>query len=183
MLSQKNKWKQKDVPFKERLRRWANYHPFLLSKMWHTAQKTAEEFANNPYVLRVRFEDLLREPETTVREICRFLGLEFIPAMLEVSASMSPSREPEECNNSQKGISTKPIGRWMKRLGKVDVYWCEHINGEMMRLYGYETGSVRPSWFEIGRNLFALPIKSILAVILNLGNTRNLVASVKRRFL
>ncbi|MFZ5773246.1 MAG: sulfotransferase family protein [Thermodesulfobacteriota bacterium] len=183
LLSQKNKWKGKEAPFKERLRRWANYHPFLLSKMWNGAQRAAAKFADNSSVLTVRFEDLLSEPQTTVRNICHFLGLEYDSAMLDVSASRSPSREKEELEASQGGISTKPIGRWMKRLAKMDVYWCESINGEAMKRYGYKLSGARPFWFEKLLSLLAMPIKTLLALVLNIGNTRNLFASVKRRFL
>jgi len=183
LLSQKNKWKGKEVPFKERLRRWANYHPFLLSKMWNGAQKAAAKFADNSSVLTVRFEDLLSEPQTAARSICHFLGLEYDSAILDVSASRSPSREKEELEASQTGISTKPIGRWMKRLAKMDVYWCESINGEAMKKYGYKLSGARPFWFEKLLSLLAMPLKTLLALVLNIGNTRNLIASVKRRFL
>ena len=183
LLSQKNKWKGKEVPFKERLRRWANYHPFLLSKMWNGAQKAAAKFADNSSVMTVRFEDLLTEPQTTVRNICHFLGIEYDSAMLAVSASLSPSREKEELAASQAGISTKPIGRWMKRLAKMDVYWCESINGEAMKRYGYKLSGAHPFLFEKLLSLVAMPIKALLALVLNIDNTRNLFASVKRRFL
>lgn len=34
-------------------------------------------------ILEVRYEDVVEEPERTVREICRFVGVDFEPAMLE----------------------------------------------------------------------------------------------------
>ena len=34
-------------------------------------------------LLRLRYEDLLAEPETRIREVCTFLGEDFVAAMLE----------------------------------------------------------------------------------------------------
>nr|MCR5854169.1 sulfotransferase [Thermodesulfobacteriota bacterium] len=44
LLSQKNKWKMKflghkNMPLKEALRSWINYHPYTISKLWNSASK------------------------------------------------------------------------------------------------------------------------------------------------
>ncbi|HSG41120.1 MAG TPA: thioesterase domain-containing protein, partial [Thermoanaerobaculia bacterium] len=68
----------------------AGDHPFgrreLAEALWGIAHRNILEFlADVPADRRrtVHFEELLRAPEATLREICDFLGLEYDPAMAE----------------------------------------------------------------------------------------------------
>lgn len=182
LLSQKNKWKKEGISLIQRVRRWVNYQPLLLSKMWNNAQKATKPFLNNKQVIKVHFEELLLHPEATIQRICSFLGIKFDQAMLQVAASKSPTRENDELCELSKGISTKPIGRWKSRLGKTDIYWCERVNSEMMSEYGYKLENSIPSFFEKYCSICAMPLKITLAVLMNIGNTRSLLDSITRRF-
>jgi hypothetical protein len=89
----------------------------------------------------VRYEDLARRPEATVREVCAFFGLDFEPEMLLMGA------EPEHRDlggNSSFGdvapgtISTAAIGRYRDVLSPSEVRFVEAMAGRLMRTVGYE---------------------------------------------
>ncbi|HEX4959375.1 MAG TPA: non-ribosomal peptide synthase/polyketide synthase, partial [Thermoanaerobaculia bacterium] len=58
----------------------------LAELIWLASHQNVEEFLREVPANRqhwVRFEDLLREPETTLQSLCEFLGLAYDPAMAE----------------------------------------------------------------------------------------------------
>jgi hypothetical protein len=88
----------------------------------------------------VRYEDLVREPEPTVREVCAFLGEDYDPVMLQMEA------EPEHRDtggNSSFGdvkpgeISTVAIGRFRDRCTPMEIRFIEAMAGRRMRRVGY----------------------------------------------
>ena len=62
--------------------------------MWVRAQRAADRLntAHPQRVLTVRFEDFVGQQERTLCTICRFIGIDFMPAMLDVSASTEAAR-------------------------------------------------------------------------------------------
>jgi Sulfotransferase family len=88
----------------------------------------------------VRYEDLCREPERVVREVCAFYEEEYEPAMLLMGA------EPEHRDaggNSSFGdiepgtISTKGIGRYRTGLSAMERRFVEAMAGPLMSAVGY----------------------------------------------
>jgi thioesterase domain-containing protein len=93
-------------------------HPFtprqLAELVWTVSHQNIAEFLEGVPAgrqLRVRFEDLVREPEPVLRATCAFLGLDFHPAMLR----------PYE---DRKGRMTDGIHAESRMLG--DVKFHEH---------------------------------------------------------
>ncbi|MEX0985640.1 MAG: sulfotransferase [Actinomycetota bacterium] len=89
----------------------------------------------------VRYEDLAREPEATMRAVCAFFGEEFEPDMLRMGA------EPEHRDsggNSSFGdlepgtVSTKSIGRFATALSPMELRFVEAMAGPLMTALGYE---------------------------------------------
>lgn len=186
LLSQKNKWKRREIRGKpiqrvERLRRWANYHPIVTSALWNAAINAGQRVATDPRVKIIHFENLVTQPEKTVLDICQFLGLVYSPLMLEVGPSMSPtgSRPARE----GRAIDASVAHRWKADLSLTDTYWCERANGENMRGLGYSLSQVSPKWPALCLSLISLPFKAGLSAILNGGKMRNILRSIRRRFL
>ncbi len=111
------------------------------------------------YFLEVRFEDLLREPEGTVRRICRFVELDYHPAMLQYP-ERAPSRLEEhrtryrtdgsvlvsqEERLRQSAHTRQPpdlakIGSWRQALSTEECRRFEEIAGHLLAAYGYPPG-------------------------------------------
>lgn len=93
-------------------------------------------------VLTVRYEDLVRDPETVVQEVCRHVGLGYNTEMLAVEAS-----PPEKVLGSPTGtlaplepISADGSGRFEAEMSAEDRRIVESVAGNELRALGYEVG-------------------------------------------
>ena len=127
----------------------------------------------------LKFENLLQEPETKVREICNFLGLSFDDKLLEVPqvgssiASDSPGKT---------GIDSSKAGNWLKGgLSKTGVFLCQQITKKYREQYGYEPVEIAPNYLAVIYSLVSLPLQLTVALFLNLKRMRRVVDTIKRR--
>jgi len=91
-------------------------------------------------ILDIKYEDLLREPEATVRAICDFLGEDFEPAMLDVSrrTDLVPARERKIHPKLDEPLSTEAIDRWRTTLSAVACFIMEACLQRNLRQWGYQ---------------------------------------------
>jgi len=184
LLSQKGKWKRRflgaaNIPLKEAIRAKANYHPLTISKLWNSAVDAGTKCSNHEQVYSLKFETLLQEPETRVREICTFLGLSFEPKLLEVPqvGSSTASDRP-----SKTGIDSSKAGNWLKGgLSKTEVFLCQQITKEYREKYSYESIAVTPNYLTVIYSIVSLPFQLMVALLFNLKRMSRVVDTVKRR--
>jgi hypothetical protein len=85
--------------------------------------------------LHVRYEELCREPEETLRNICRFVGIASRDLVLDFR-----SKQQHVLGNEMRLASTSAIrvdDRWRSKLTKEDLGVFNEVAGEMNRKYGY----------------------------------------------
>jgi hypothetical protein len=88
--------------------------------------------------LIVRFEDLVREPEATVRHVCGFLGASFVPTMMAMPDA--PTLRAKLGQADQFGpieLSTDVIGRFRGRVPPGELAFIQRYAGRMMQAHGY----------------------------------------------
>jgi hypothetical protein len=96
--------------------------------------------------LVVRFEDLIRRPEGTLRAVCGFLGESFVSSMLMMSGA--PERR-ERLMNRASGtltaglLSDDFIGRFHNRISREELAFIELHAQLRMRKLGYEPVAMR----------------------------------------
>jgi hypothetical protein len=81
-----------------------------------------------------RFEDLLADPEKTVRNLCDFVGIEYDAAMLDQvvhNSSYVPKR-------SGAGIDPSTAERWRQHLPRTTERWLSLLCGSELAGFGYE---------------------------------------------
>lgn len=92
--------------------------------------------------MTLRYEDLVAEPEATVRSLCRFLDEPFEPSMLRFytdAEDYMTARAASDFNRSAtRPISTARIDEWRRQLSPDDVALVEHICADEMARFGYE---------------------------------------------
>ena len=98
------------------------------------------------YIL-LKFEDMLIDPQKTMRKLCNNLKLKHESQMLDVSKFKNKVTSTKWMPNTAfkdkiKGISKAPIGRWKKHLPDEDLILCELVNGNFMRRLGYKLSSI-----------------------------------------
>jgi hypothetical protein len=99
-----------------------------------------QEHLGEGEVLEVRYEDLVREPEGTLANICAFSGLEFKNEMLEFwrLPSTLEHRYHEYHRNIAKPVFTDSIGKWTERLSPSEQEYVLDASSKWLRLLGYQ---------------------------------------------
>lgn len=87
----------------------------------------------------VRFEDLISEPEATVRRVCEFLGEPFEPRMMAMASAEEFRRSLGEGTRAEASdlLSTDFIGRYRGRVPNAEVAYIQGHLGKLMQRHGY----------------------------------------------
>ncbi len=108
-------------------------------KAYDAAKTLAEKYPQK--VLTIRFEDFLADQEAALRKICGFFGIDFLPAMLDISRSQEAQRISGRSalweSNAAAPIAAN-ADKFKKSLGLEEIEVIETLAGEHMDHYGYE---------------------------------------------
>ena len=142
MASQKMRWQRRKLAKDENalsrydsLRAWVNYHPYTVSRMWCRATEIAFGLKEHPRFNVVHFEDLLQQPEETVRKICEHVSIKFEPQMLDVGHVNSSHQSA--VGGARKGLRTEAIDTWRNTLLPGETGIAERLCGPLMESAGY----------------------------------------------
>ncbi|MCA9743243.1 sulfotransferase [candidate division KSB1 bacterium] len=120
-------------------------HPHAEHRFWVPPARWIQdvgagcEMDGHPQVFTLRYEDLLYEYESVLRQICDFIGEDFHPNFLQYPQT-AQVRESGAWNEPGRKISTRSIGRW-KRAGYIETaqkLLDDPKAVELLRHYGYE---------------------------------------------
>lgn len=146
MASQKMRWQRRrlaadgvKVPRYQSLRVWVNYHPYTVARLWSQATGAALALAQHPRVTLVKFEDLLQQPETTVRQLCGRLGLSYEASMLDVGQINSSHQS--SAGGARRGLRTTAIDTWRQILSRTETAIAERRCAQLMDRLGYQAGA------------------------------------------
>ena len=185
LLSQKNKWKRKflgakGIPFSEAVRSYVNYHPILTAKVWNSSLSYTSKYMRHERVKVVKFEDLLSDPENIIKEVCKFIEINYEESMLEVPV-IGSSTEGDDI--SKLFIDGSKLHKWERGgLLNAEVYLSQKTASNMMRDFGYkEKKFIVPPFFVIFY-LISLPIKVGLSFLLNLHRMGDIIEVITKRF-
>ena len=160
-------------------RHWADYHPVTTSLLWRGGVRAGGAAADRDRAAIVRFEDIVARPDTVLRSLSGLLDVEFEPDMLEVKRFNSSV----DNDRAEMGVDGSAVGRWQDGLSTTEKWVCQRVNAREMHDHGYDTDPVRPSAVGLAVAVVSLPAKLSLAFALNVNRTRNLVQSMRIRFL
>jgi Sulfotransferase family len=99
-------------------------------------------------VLTVRYEDLVAEPEATVRRVCAFCELTFRSEMLQVErtgADRLIRGQESWFTQLGAGITTASAGRWRTQMSPARQAVFTSIAAGALRRHGYEVPDVPPA--------------------------------------
>jgi len=185
LLSQKHKWKRRylggrnHTPLKESLRSRINYHPITMARLWNAAVAAPRKVKEDPRVLTVHYETLVRQQEETVRKICAFVGIPYDRAMLDVRQEGSSGRHD---STDEMGISPENIQKWRKGgLSLTEIYLCQKMSAAAMRNEGYHLMEARPAISLLIYYFLTFPAKLALALLCNLGRMKSMAETMRRR--
>jgi hypothetical protein len=108
-----------------------------------------------PSVLEVKYEDLVSRPESTVRQVCEFLGEDFEERMLvwqNRADEMIPARERKVHQQIGREMNARNVAVWKTRLSAWECFLMEaHMHVQLEKLgYPLRFSGARwraPLWF------------------------------------
>lgn len=110
------------------------------------AQRNSKKYPSQYRI--VRYEQLVRDTENVLQELCEFLDEEYSTDMLEMKGA-SEFREKilrgAYGNKSPELISTEFIGRYKKVIAKEELKFMQNFAGSKMKSFGYELDEIRLS--------------------------------------
>jgi hypothetical protein len=185
LLSQKNKWKRRflgasAIPLSEAIRSYINYHPLLTAKVWNSSLEHSAKFIGNSRVKVIKFEDLLVDSEIVIKELCKFMQIDFQEEMLKVPVVGSST---EQDTKNELLIDSSKIEKWKSGgLSSAEIYLSQLMSKSMMQEFKYELQKFRFPPLLTLFYLVTFPIKLALAFSLNIKRMGNIIEVVKKRF-
>ncbi|HSL45272.1 MAG TPA: sulfotransferase [Anaerolineales bacterium] len=110
------------------------------------AFRNRNRFPNNYKI--VRFEDIIFDPEGTLRDVCAFVGEEFAPEMVTMCGAADHTNVGGNSSfeKIEPGkISQKPVGRFQKVLSSLEILFIQMFTGQFMKQLGYQAVPVKLS--------------------------------------
>jgi len=110
------------------------------SKWWgvNIAAGLAAEQLENMRIIRVHFEDLVRQPEEELLKICELINIKFDPLMLEGGGFSTPAYTKKQHNLIGKPPDKSICDKWKNNLSSREIEIFEKISGSILRYLGYE---------------------------------------------
>lgn len=105
----------------------------------YLAKKNMEKYPDSYLV--VRFEDLIRQPEPTLKEVCAFLGEAYYPEMLSMPGAPEHRNKlirRSKIKNDLSPLSDEFIGIYLHIVPKLEVLYLQIFLGSLMKTYRYE---------------------------------------------
>ncbi|WAC75651.1 sulfotransferase [Roseateles sp. SL47] len=92
-------------------------------------------------VLTIRFEDFITDQEQILRRVCSFIGIDFLPQMLDVTSS-DEARQLSKLSDLWQSNCFAPIpamtDKFKAQLSMDEIEIIESLTQEYMAIYGYE---------------------------------------------
>lgn len=90
-------------------------------------------------VLLIRYEDLLKDPQSTLKKICQFLALQFSLALISGQRYRSPQHSLSQHALVGKPPAAERAHAWQQELSARDQAHIESVCGPLMQKLGYAT--------------------------------------------
>jgi hypothetical protein len=97
----------------------------------------AECFWGPQRVLRLHYEDLLAEPEGSLKKICHFVGIEYQPKILGGGGFFVPDYTLTQHSLVGRPIDFSRVAAWKNEMKKRDIEIFESIAGDFLGNLGY----------------------------------------------
>jgi hypothetical protein len=124
----------------EKTRQTRRFSVYYVIAHWRAAARLARRIGLGeiPGAL-VQYEKLTRDPVSSMRKVCEFLGVTFDPVTV-----LSPTKAGQAWSGNSAAevgfseISTEPVTRWERELTKEEIGWIEWHCRDLMPDFGYE---------------------------------------------
>lgn len=179
--SQKKRWKKRwkggeNIPLKNSIRVLFNYHPISTSILWKKYTEIGEKLNDKTdrHVM-IKYEELVKHPDQSIRQLCKFLAIEYSHSLLSVQIYGSSHANQKA---EKKVISTDSLFLWRDGLAAGEIFLINNITKVFLTKYKYtvHNGKIQ---FVLIMWLLIYPIHIAGALIIN---PKILIKTIKRIF-
>jgi len=169
LYSQRKRWKIRfsggsGTPLIQSLRVFINYHAITMSGLWVSAIKSGLNMKEHPRFMSIHYEEVVEEPECSLRKLCSFLGVDFHEKMLQAPHTTSSTRV---INREARGFYQSSLSEWNDKLPRGDRALCELITRKSASQHGYVFSYNRRHILHIMLHMLRYPIHVIGMIFLN----------------
>ena len=110
------------------------------AQRWLNDTSSGLAYRGHPNYHEIKYEDLVADPETVLRELCEFLDEDYQPSMVDPSASKADNMNAGRLvnnQNSKEKISSRSLGRWRDDLTENERKDFDNVAGELLLTLGY----------------------------------------------
>lgn len=132
----------RDVAVSSRKSVFSPFHPMHTAALWaeQQAEALALEARLSDAVLRIRYEDLLEDPEACIQQVCAFLDEPFEEGLLQydlTKAARKGAGLSESWENTGRPLLRNNTGKYKTELSPEELASVEAVAGEVMDQLGY----------------------------------------------
>ncbi len=112
--------------------------------------------------LEVRYEDLVLEPQASLRHICSFLGEDYDDSLLDYhqdAREEMPERSMEWHQNSVRSPDADKVFEWQRSMSLGDQLVFQDVAGSTLEVFGYELVDRDARWRRRLRHLYYVFVK------------------------
>ncbi len=140
-----------------------DFDTLLNARTWVEAHRAADLLLERypERVMTIRYEDFLHDQEATLRKVCAFFGIDYLPQMLDVSRS-AEAKQISQMSALWSSNCFAPIpaniDKYKAQLSIEEIAVIETLTARHMRRYGYEFATdasveIDPCAFDAARRL------------------------------
>lgn len=128
-------------------------HIFLLAERWLKEQNKALNVFQNldrDRIIIVKYEDLLKDTETTLRKVCDFIGVEYSNQLLKFYNKREikdQSKKSEFWKNISSPVDSNKIGKYKLELSQKEIKIFDSVCCDYLKILEY---SVDSNSFKVG---------------------------------
>jgi hypothetical protein len=133
---------------------------FAIDQYWRTA-RVHRRFRHLANYKLFRYEDLLAEPEKTLRELCKFIEVEFTRDLLHPEAGVHLHQPSSLTGKRKKAFDPSAAVRWQDVISPIDKYVITTLTRRSMTTLGYDP-DLHPIFKRATCGLHKLPLQPSL---------------------
>lgn len=124
-------------------------HPYFIAKQWNELQELCISQMNwhgTENIFPISYEELLKNPEEIVKNLCQFLDIEFSNKMLDFHKSKEAENSAKSSSlweNLSQPIKSNNTKKFMTELTTEDIKIIESVTGNVMDTLGYERAVIK----------------------------------------
>lgn len=130
-------------------------HPYFSARRWQEEQAFGGELLDSQFgeqMHQIRYQDLLQEPESEIRDVCEFLDLEYRPEMLYFYESDNAQRAADSAQafeNLSVPIKSDNYDKFRDRLPRAEIRVVEKVAAEELERFGFDLVTSEPEREEL----------------------------------